>query len=84
VSRSCATGFQTAAGIKPGVERMAVVHKEQVVRQALRAYEARRSICVPGAVSTITAAVSRLLPQRLVARTAGAAMRRMGRNRERA
>jgi NAD(P)-dependent dehydrogenase (short-subunit alcohol dehydrogenase family) len=47
-------------------------------------HEARRSICVPGAVSTITAAVSRLLPQRLVARTAGAAMRRMGRDRQRA
>jgi short-subunit dehydrogenase len=74
-----ATRFQAVAGIEPGVERVAALSAEVTARHGLHAYQARRSVCVPGAVNQVQTVVSKLLPRSVLTRSIGSAMKRMGR-----
>jgi short-subunit dehydrogenase len=60
---------------------MALLSAEETVARALRAYEAGRELCIPGAFNTVQTLSSKLLPRGLITRGAGQAMRRMGRAR---
>ena len=73
------TGFQAAAGIEPGMERIAALSAEETVRQGLEAYQANDAVCIPGAVNRVQTLVSKFMPRSVVTHTISAAMKRMGR-----
>lgn len=74
------TGFQSAAGIGKiaGPLKIATLSADQTVKRALRDYQARKQICIPGAVNRMSS-LSRLLPLSAAARVTGEVMRRAGR-----
>jgi hypothetical protein len=75
------TGFQAVADYDIKSERFAVLSATETVEQALTAYAAGKSVCVPGAVNRVGTLASKFLPQKLVTRAVGAGMRRNGRAR---
>jgi short-subunit dehydrogenase len=60
-----ATGFQATAGVWEG-QRGTMPGPEEVVAQALRAFEQRRGYFVHGALNKVTAVVARLAPRPFV------------------
>jgi hypothetical protein len=70
------TGFQSTAGvdIAPS-QRRAVLTAAETVRIGLRAYERRRTVCVPGGLNKLGSVGSRLLPRAVVVRTVARMMR---------
>lgn len=73
------TGFQSVAGIEPGMERVAALSAEQTVARALAAYRKQRTVTVPGAVNQVQTTLSKLAPTAVLTRAIAGAMRRMGR-----
>jgi short-subunit dehydrogenase len=74
------TGFQQRAGYTLGpLERLAELSSERVVSRALRAYEGRSLICVPGLLNKIQAWLPRIVPNRWAGPIVGTVMRWMGR-----
>lgn len=73
------TGFQAAARIEPGVERVAALSAEETALAALEAYAAGETVCVPGSVNRVQTLVSKLAPRGLVTSAISFAMKRSGR-----
>ncbi|MBE7478901.1 MAG: SDR family oxidoreductase [Polyangiaceae bacterium] len=73
------TGFQAAAGIEPGVERIAALSAEETAARALSAYAAGDTVCVPGAVNRVQTVLSKLAPRELLTSAISIAMKRAGR-----
>lgn len=73
------TGFQAAAGIEPGMERVAALSADETARAGLAAWAAGDMVCVPGAVNRVHTSAVGLLPRRFVTKTISLAMKRMGR-----
>jgi short-subunit dehydrogenase len=73
------TGFQAAAGIEPGIERVAALTAADTARLALAAYALGDAVCVPGAVNRVQSLVSKLAPRGLVTSAISFAMKRAGR-----
>lgn len=74
------TGFQKTAGF--GDEAMTVpgsLSPERTVALALRAYERRKLVFVPGLVNWLGAALMRFLPRSWVARISASTLEKMGR-----
>jgi hypothetical protein len=73
------TGFQAAAGIEPGVERIAGLSAEDTALRALSAYSAGDAVCIPGAVNRVQTVFSKLAPRGLLTSAISLAMKRSGR-----
>ncbi|MBK7578849.1 MAG: SDR family oxidoreductase [Myxococcales bacterium] len=73
------TGFQAAAGIEPGMERIAALSASETASQALSAYADGDAVCVPGAVNRAQTLFSKLAPRGLLTSAVAAAMKRTGR-----
>jgi short-subunit dehydrogenase len=64
-----ATGFQETAGVWED-QRESMPSADEVVKQALSAFEAGRPVCIHGAQNKLMAMMTRLGPPSLVARMA--------------
>jgi len=73
------TGFQAAAGIEPGVERIAALSAERTAEIGLAAYGVGDTVCVPGAVNRVQTVLSKLAPRGLLTSAISVAMKRSGR-----
>lgn len=73
------TGFQEAARIEPGVERIAALTAAATAERALFAYGAGDVVCVPGTVNRVQTVLSKLAPRGMVTSFLSAAMKRSGR-----
>lgn len=73
------TGFQAAAGIEAGVERVASLSAEETVRRGLSAYAAGDVVFVPGTVNRVQTVLTKLAPRAVVTHAVSRAMKRMGR-----
>lgn len=73
------TGFQAAAGIEPGMERVAALSAEETAERGVVAYLAGEELCVPGVVNRAQTLVSKVMPRRMVASAVSFAMKRSGR-----
>jgi len=73
------TGFQAAAGIEPGLERVAALSAADAARRGLEAYAAGEAVCVPGAVNQAQTLVSKLMPRSVVTQSIARFMKRSGR-----
>lgn len=71
------TDFQERAGVdQSDVPAFAWMSAEAVVDDALRALDARRAVCVPGALNRVTALLSDMAPAGVTRRVAGLVLRR--------
>jgi len=74
------TGFQAAAGMPEGsILNFAKLEPNDVVQSTLDAYAAGRVVYVPGAVNSMQATLSKMLPRAVVVRAAKYTMRKLGR-----
>jgi short-subunit dehydrogenase len=74
------TGFQERAGIDTAkLFRPAVMNANEIVEQALAAYEKGKTLFVPGAVNRAQTVIAKLLPRPLLSWGAVKAADRMGR-----
>lgn len=71
------TDFQERAGVdQSDVPGFAWMSADDVVRDALRALDARRPVCVPGALNRVAAVLSDMAPAGVTRRVAGLVLRR--------
>jgi short-subunit dehydrogenase len=71
------TGFQERAHVdQSDVPGFAWMSADDVVRDALRALDARRAVCVPGALNRVAAVLSDMAPAGVTRRVAGLVLRR--------
>ena len=73
------TGFQAAARIEPGVERIAAMSAQETAERAIAAYATGDAVFVPGAVNRVQSVLSKFAPRGLVTSFLSAAMKRSGR-----
>ncbi|HZR13011.1 MAG TPA: SDR family oxidoreductase [Acidimicrobiia bacterium] len=75
------TDFQERAGVdQSDVPGFAWMEPDRVVADALRALDARRAVCVPGALNRVAAVMSDVAPAGVTRRVAGLVLRRSARH----